>query len=144
VETPIGKVEVLGTRFNVLTREGLLKVDCFSGRVSVTVLGQQAILTQGESVVFRNGQMSSDTFDLEEKKTWQDGFFEFEDATFDEVFAEMERQFDIKIRAEGEIRSLPYHGFFDTSDLEAAFETVCFTQRLDFEEIKPGIYYVKR
>jgi transmembrane sensor len=85
VKTPIAEVEVLGTRFNVLTRGDLLKVDCFSGRVRVTALGQQAILTQGESAVFRNGRLSSDTFDLEEKKTWQDGFFEFEDATFDEV-----------------------------------------------------------
>jgi transmembrane sensor len=143
VKTPIAEVEVLGTRFNVLTRGDLLKVDCFSGRVRVTALGQQAILTQGESAVFRNGRLSSDTFDLEEKKTWQDGFFEFEDATFDEVFAEMQRQFDIKIRAGAKIRSLPYHGFFDTSNLEAALEAVCFTQGLDFEEIKPGVYSIK-
>lgn len=144
VETPLGTVEVLGTRFNVFTRGNQMIVDCFSGRVRVSSGTNQAILTQGERVVFRNGQMSSQTFDIEEVKTWKDGFFEFEDATFDEVFSEMERQFDINIKANNNIRALPYHGFFDSGNLEQAFETVCFTQGLSFEEIRKGVYRIKK
>lgn len=142
VETPSGMVEVLGTRFNVLDRGGHLRVECFSGRVRVSSGSQQIILEPGESVDFRNQQMHNQSFDLEEKKIWQDGFFEFEDATFEEVFEEMERQFDIKIQAGSEIRALPYHGFFDSSDLDEAFEIVCFTQGLQYEQIKPGVYRV--
>ncbi len=144
IKTAVGEVEVLGTRFNVFVRNNKMEVNCFSGSVRVSSGSDNIVLSRGESVVFKNEVMSTESFQLEEKKIWQDGFFEFEDATFKDVFEEMERQFDIKIRASSEIMDLPYHGFFENKDLEKTFEEVCFTQRLKYTKVRTGVYLVEK
>ncbi len=144
VQTDNGQVEVLGTRFNVFDREGQFKVDCYSGRVRVTYKEKSVILTAGKSALVRNAVLDTLSFDAEEKQLWLDGFFDFENATLREVFEEMERQFDIRIKSSEEIKALPYDGFFEKSNLDSAFYTVCFPLGCEVEKVSEDVYHVRK
>ncbi|MEM9931461.1 MAG: FecR domain-containing protein, partial [Bacteroidota bacterium] len=50
VNTPQGTVEVLGTSFNVLAREDIFEVICYTGKVRVTAGERTAELSPGQSV----------------------------------------------------------------------------------------------
>ena len=56
----------------------------------------------------------------------------------------MERQFDIVIEADETILNLTYNGYFENSDLEAAFQSVCFTQGLTPEQTGKKSYTITK
>ncbi|MEL7119366.1 MAG: FecR domain-containing protein [Bacteroidota bacterium] len=145
VNTVLGQVTVLGTRFNVYSREGVFRVECFSGKVQVIGNSQDTvILTANQQVSFKDNETDATTLLIPENRTWKAGFFEYDNVTFEEVFEEMERQFDIDIEADKAILNLTYNGYFENSDLEAAFQSVCFTQGLTPKEIGNKRYTITK
>lgn len=140
VETARGSVEVLGTSFNVNTHDGRFEVACFTGKVKVDAvgqLGQQAnILTPGKKVSLdRVSQiMQADTFNLS-RKNWYEGNIEFQTALLEDVFSEMERQFDISIEIEEEaILKEVYTGFLIRENLDSTLTVVCWPKELRWEK----------
>lgn len=144
VKTPNGQVEVLGTRFNVYTRNNELRVDCYSGRVRVSDGTNSLILTPGNRAILRNERMDSTSFELSDRQLWTDGFFDYEGVPLKAVFDEMERQFDIEIEASENILNMTYNGFFENDDLDSAFYSVCFPMGCQEREIREGVYRVEK
>jgi len=98
VKTGLNRVNVLGTTFNVCARTGLYSVTCIEGRVEVIAENEQIVLTsnmqaslRAHKLTIKNGVTSSDA------TGWKQGRFMFDDTPLQEVIAEVERQFNIKV-----------------------------------------------
>ncbi|NJB84672.1 ferric-dicitrate binding protein FerR (iron transport regulator) [Lewinella marina] len=100
VETELGEVRVLGTRFNVDSRGERLSVTCTEGRVGVTpALGDTTyLLTAGAAVELQAGRtpgvVAADTLLATD---WLTGRSIFRSRPLAEVKAELERQYNLQI-----------------------------------------------
>lgn len=138
VESNSGMVEVLGTSFNVNTRAGGLKVDCFTGKVRVSkpTMSDAEILGPLEGVRLAPGISKWQRYQVNPSRqaTWRDGMFYFEASPLIKVFAELERQFNIQIDVDEKEYMGEYSGFFETRDIDEALKSVCYPMSLTFEK----------
>ncbi len=127
VNTPKGLVTVLGTKFNVRSRNDVLDVTCQSGRVMVldkegTVLGE---LIANDALRF------TETNDIEkwnvspsEKPGWVNGIFTFKNVSLAVVLEEVERQYDVKIDASEIDSDVKISTSFSDESMEIALNTI--------------------
>lgn len=97
VKTNNGDVKVLGTQFNVYSRNQIFEVACYSGRVMVTTV-DTVFLEKGDFVSLndgglevRNGVVSN------ELKGWTDGYMYFERVPLHRVLREIEFNYGVTI-----------------------------------------------
>ncbi len=136
VVTANGTVSVLGTSFNVFSRETTLKVTCFEGKVRVTAANEtdQAILAPGDGAKLSGLSLERFAVELAEGPSWRRGMFEFDAEPLSVVFEELERQFDLEIIASPEILGSTYTGFFEKGDLEIALQAICWPKQLTYSK----------
>lgn len=129
-------VEVLGTEFNVNSRNNVFKVACYSGSVNVLVPETNPVkLTKGFSVDFEDNQLKviENPIDSINTPTWTIGEFYFQGALLSDVFEELERQFNITITVEGfSAMDRTYTGFFRNSNLTEALDLVALPMGLNY------------
>lgn len=130
-------VEVLGTEFNVNSRNKLFEVTCFGGTVNVLVPETKPVkLTKGFSVDLEDNQLKviENPIDSINTPTWTIGEFYFQGAILSDVFDELERQFNITITAEGfSPTERTYTGFFRNTNLKEALDLVALPMGLGYE-----------
>ncbi|MBK7475109.1 MAG: FecR domain-containing protein [Haliscomenobacter sp.] len=135
VETDLGKVEVLGTSFNVKSREGYFEVDCFTGKVRVTNQnGSMQVLNPGQStrIDLASGALTTPAvYDPGLTATWREGKFYFQEATLKEVFLEISRQYNVEITTAPEILGRKTTTFFELGNLDSALYKVCWPMQLN-------------
>ena len=133
VKTSLGQVEVLGTSFNVEARDGIFRVNCYTGKVKVTTsTGETTILTPQKGVVLQNGTLQERTISNRNDIAWQDQIHHFDNVPLDEVFTALERQYAIDVQYPADIGKRQYAGFFKSNDLEEALQTICWPLSLQF------------
>ena len=131
VNSPQGIVQVLGTEFNVRNWGRNLVVECYEGRVRVSKNEQAAILTQGESVMIIDGQLNSKSEIQREEPAWTSGASIFNDEVLEQVFEEVERQYDIQITYQRGDQK--FSGQFTHNDLNAALDAICIPLGLTYQ-----------
>lgn len=134
VNTAQARVRVLGTRFDVHARDGLLDVVCYEGKVSVQNLdGQPLVLMAGDAAQQRNGQnlLKEKIAEPAQQIAWKKGMYYFDNSSLKEVIAELNRQFGIEVEASG-FEQKRYTGFFSTTQPEAALKSVCAPLSLEY------------
>lgn len=138
VESKQGKIEVLGTSFNVHSRDDYFKVSCLTGRVVVTAASETDTISRGESVSWINNEYHK-TREQEINKTlsWRDGEFYYESTELRFVLDEIERQFGVSINASG-VKNRLFTGSFYRGNLEEALQIVCIPMDLDYEILEQG------
>ncbi|MEL6252943.1 MAG: FecR domain-containing protein [Bacteroidota bacterium] len=104
VETSFGKVRVLGTRFNVSTRNNRLEVVCFEGSVEVNNSdeSQKQILTAGESLQIEEDGLKSleATYSEQAYPAWLEGIYSAQDISIKEALAAFERIYGVEFEIE--------------------------------------------
>jgi transmembrane sensor len=130
---------VLGTSFNVFARDNTVRVCCFTGKVGVREVtsGAQAILTPGLGVGGQGSTLGGVEKISEKQKGWTKGEFYFSDAALDDVFAEIERQFNVKVSCTG-CENRRYSGYFNDKSLSQALELVCIPMQLTYNVASNG------
>lgn len=133
VVTDLGLVEVLGTSFDVFSREDKFRVECRTGKVQVSLKADKGFveITPGHAVELTGGELIMSSFDSN-NPDWQTGEFVYEDEPIQNVLDEMARQFNVKITTNIQGKRL-YTGRFDNEDLKKALELVCLPMSLSFE-----------
>lgn len=134
VNSQKGKVEVLGTKFNVKDRSGETEIACYEGKVRVSSqIGKTSReITEGMGVkISAENRLSDFSFVSDDKPQWTDGKFLFNEAPFYLVIAELERQYSVKVEFP-EISS-SYTGAFFDNDLKNALLLVCEPMGLTYE-----------
>ncbi|MEM9548482.1 MAG: FecR domain-containing protein [Bacteroidota bacterium] len=134
VLTDDGTVQVLGTSFNVYSREDQLSVQCETGKVSVQTSGDtESILTPNQSVTVENGKHQAGLItETVRRSTWRDGTFVYKATKIIDVASELERQFDIKINMDKSLEDTKYTGGFNRSSLETALTEVFYPVNMKF------------
>lgn len=133
VNTNLGSVQVLGTSFNVESRNERLRVICYTGRVRVTNLGGEAVeLSPGQSVSISATQMQTATVSNENDIAWQEQVHHFQERSLDEVFAELERQYAVQVQYSDTLAKRLYTGFFSSKNLEEALQNICWPTKLSY------------
>jgi len=81
VNTSLGKVEVLGTSFNVFVRDKDFEVSCKTGKVRVTIPSKsfETVIESGEIIQMKTDTIKRITRTPELLGKWQNGEFYFED-----------------------------------------------------------------
>jgi transmembrane sensor len=124
VTTPLGTVTVLGTHFNVKARENRLDVVCYEGKVRVTYNGKATVLTPHQSVTVENGKIAGGVFQVPANEPgWLGDELAFTNEKFSAVVAEIERQYDVDIKADytsGET----FSGLLPADDIYGALKTL--------------------
>ncbi len=134
-----GKIKVLGTKFNVRAWEN-------SGDVTVAVSEGKVALsdsTQENSVVITKGKMSRLSnegivsepvdVDLSQYLSWINKQIYFKNTTVDEVLAQLERWYDVKIKLQdAEINNSKITVFIDDKPLEENLNVVCAILNMRF------------
>jgi ferric-dicitrate binding protein FerR (iron transport regulator) len=133
--TPEGFVTVLGTEFNVFSRDRELRVQCYSGRVKVSdrnVL-QSAELDGGFETRLEDGLFREPVnIDTSEVASWRNGKLYFRNEPLDNVLEEAQRQFGRPVRYSGP-PNRRYTGSFNIRDLDTALKLVCLPMQLSYE-----------
>ena len=133
VSTKDGDITVLGTSFNIYSREDGFRVSCFEGRVSVSNGSVSLILNPGQTALRgSDGLFSYEDARISNAAAWLNGEFYFENAPLSSVFSEVERQFNIMF-AVRTTESMYFTGSFANKDLETALESICVPMGLDYD-----------
>lgn len=123
-----GITQVLGTSFNIYAREEIYKVTCITGTVKVrSRLGYEAIIKPNtKAEINRNGEINVLTnIETFPEISWKKNIFLFTAAPVYEVFAEIERQYGVKIDTEIKDESLYTGNFNKDQNVEDILEYVC-------------------
>ena len=137
VKTSRTIVEVLGTQFNVFNRESKDQITCYHGKVSVSSISDQnhdqsRILTQGMTAeTSTSGSVEVTTSVIKKTPEWAEGRFSFNQEPFENVIAEVERQYGVTI--EYPEMNTTYTGAFFDNDLKNALLLVCEPMGLNYK-----------
>lgn len=124
VHTEFGVVSVLGTEFNIISKEGTFKVSCYEGLVSVNYGKEIVKLPAGTEFVLESENGIKTEVSISEPN-WLNNMSVFDNATLDSVLAELEKQYNVKVNyiADNDI-FINFTGAFEHNNLENALKSV--------------------
>ncbi|MEN0006449.1 MAG: FecR domain-containing protein [Bacteroidota bacterium] len=132
VSTPNGMVQVLGTRFNVRAWGKGLRVECYEGRVLVTAQDQSLELRANQAAQLVGSKLAQAGSLDHARPLWEEGTSRFYQASAQEVFDELERQFAVRVRNKAKAAD-SFSGVFTHGDLEEALQQICIPLGLSFQ-----------
>lgn len=135
VKTGVVITQVLGTTFNVYARNNEVKVSCIEGKVAVvhSVTKQKVLLTPSQKTSLSEGELKDPVEVAKtEMATWTNGEFYYMNERLEDVFKELERQFNVKIVLKTSPGRL-YSGVFFKRDLRESLDLICIPMRLKWE-----------
>jgi len=133
IKTPNGIVQVLGTKFNVISRKNFFEVICYEGVVSVTANGVENKLTAGQAWrMIENNLIELWNIDIPQP-TWLKGESSFKSLPIKYVMNAIENQFQVKFQATNIDEKIIFTGSFGHQDLENALQSICLPLNLNFK-----------
>ncbi|WP_299547459.1 FecR family protein [Seonamhaeicola sp.] len=122
VYTDLGKVSVLGTAFNVLSRDSIFKVSCYEGLVQVTYNNENIELPAGTEFALDSGTAIKSGIAIAEPH-WLNNMSVFENASLAEVLKELEQQYNIDVEYPSSV-NVNFTGAFEHNNLENALKSI--------------------
>ena len=124
VNTTEGTVSVLGTSFNVYSRNGNFNVVCYTGKVKVSRNSDDIILNPGESVILKDGHLVKSSSDLKSAPSWINGESKFTSAKLEDVLEEFQRQYPVKVNVKRNTDE-PATIAFPHNNIDKALKIIC-------------------
>ncbi|AWI25697.1 FecR domain-containing protein [Flavobacterium pallidum] len=133
VNTSLGKVVVLGTKFNVIASGSYFEVHCDEGMVSVTSGSGTVVLKPGRSVSFYKDKFTE--WNQETKSvTDESSFFK---TPAEVVFGKIKNQYGIKINYPESVKNIGFTGAISHTDLNKAMQSICLPLGLKYKASRP-------
>ncbi|MGV6828897.1 MAG: FecR family protein [Flavobacteriales bacterium] len=132
VKTSNGVVQVLGTHFNVFSRENFFYIKCFEGLVSVSFNDTLIKLPAKNTLQIEQGVVLAHSKINSENPSWIDNESYFKNTTLALVLQEIERQYPVTINTKNINVSTRFSGTVTHTDLSLALQAVCEPLNLDF------------
>jgi len=123
VHTANGIVSVVGTQFDVKSRNHYFEVSCYEGIVKVTTRNKTEILPKGKSIRMIKEKVILAHVE-QTKPPWLDNQSSFKSVPLAEVIKELERQYGIKVITKRVDVNQLYTGGFGHDNLEQAVEAI--------------------
>lgn len=125
VKTDNGSVSVLGTEFNVRSRQNMFNAVCFEGKIRVDVQQETRELTTGNSVQFEDGVLvAEDELQNLAQPSWMTGIITFTDVPLKTALEELTAQFGITVTGAPVADNLRFTGSFPTTNASSAVQLV--------------------
>ena len=144
VNTTNGSVQVLGTSFNVFSRDSVFEVSCKTGKVKVDIptKSYSNTIVPGESVLLKSDTIKKSTLSTDLVGKWKFGEFYFNEQLLSSVLKEMERQFDVSVSIP-DSANIEFSGYFTNKNIEDALDMVCLPLGLTYEKVNQRTYAIK-
>jgi len=146
VESANGNTTVLGTSFNIYARDNNYRVTCLTGKVQVSNAARTAsvILFPDEKAEWTAGSFIKTVVESHTAIAWTTNSFVFTASPINEVFREIERQYNVRLDV-GAAVDFSYSGNFDkAADVRQVLGYVCRPFNLSFEETQPGTFRIEK
>ncbi len=131
--TSSGKVQVVGTQFNVKNRTDYFEVNCFEGQVMVTSMGKKVSLSRQESFRVLDGKVQSINVELSEVPDWRKGESKFKSVPFIQVIKELERQYNIEVESTNINTQQLFTGAFTHDNINLALKSISIPLNLSYQ-----------
>lgn len=142
VKTKFGTVSVLGTQFNVSAQDSIFGVVCYEGLVQVLYNSKTTKLPAGKA--YRIVKGTPEAFDVAViQPEWLQNMKVFEQAGIGDVFASIERHYDIKIVADDIDNSILFTGAFELDDLDNALKATTKSLNLTYETNSKNVVVIR-
>ena len=136
VLTPHGRISVLGTSFNIRTRNDGFEVGVNDGEVQVSNENSLLHLSKGQLIDVKSEFISSNILQIptDQYPDWLNRKFYCNETTLESLCLEIERTFDIKINfTNPDLKSLTITGLIEASDLDNVLQTVSILTKHKFK-----------
>jgi ferric-dicitrate binding protein FerR (iron transport regulator) len=147
VNTKNGNVQVLGTSFNVDSRQNHFQVFCYTGKVAVSDLKSQQKFTLSpyEGVQIENGMVTklSEQNKLRTEPFWKSGQEYFEEVALKNVVVDIQKYFEQKINVSPDIENIRLTGYVPTDNFETALQHITWPLELQYKKDKNQVYIYK-
>jgi ferric-dicitrate binding protein FerR (iron transport regulator) len=132
VNSSIGSVQVLGTKFNVIERENYFEVNCYEGLVSVTYKNTVYKVPAGNSFKMLNGFIMVENNVVETQPLWLQNSSSFKSMPYNYVVKELERQYNITVKYNDIYKNNLFTGNFTHTNLELALQAISIPLNLNY------------
>jgi len=145
VRSDYGKTMVLGTSFNIYSRDNDYKVTCLTGRVRVVSKAKEKVVLnpKDHAEIGVNGRIGvQNNYNTNESTAWMNNMFIFTSESISNVFREIERQYDVSIHM-GSNLDFQYSGYFSKEkSIDDVLSLICKPFGLIFEKRADGTYII--
>jgi ferric-dicitrate binding protein FerR (iron transport regulator) len=131
VNTQLGTVSILGTKFNVLQSNQLFKVDCFEGKVKVQSNNSYQVLKANENAQLEGKKLIKYTNPIN-KPGWIEGFSQFKETKLSEVILELKKYYKINIDLPENYATLKFTGKVPHNNLKAALQNIFIPMEINY------------
>ncbi|MBN1407845.1 MAG: FecR domain-containing protein [Calditrichaceae bacterium] len=148
--TDNAKIEVLGTSFNVWTRDNQTRVIVKEGTVRLSAVNSDHdfVLVQADQmsqVIENETPIGIKNIQADRYIGWIEGKLVFEHCPLDEFIGEIERQYNIDVDIQPEnIKHLKLTGTFDNLPIDQVLASVCLTFDLDYSSSGQNSYVLRQ
>lgn len=132
VSTKNGSVTVLGTEFNVNSKNDYFEVVCYEGKVSVTSSEKQYVLTPSNTVRKISENAIEKRKILEKKPSWTLGESTFKSVPIKYVILALEEKYNVVFEENQINDTLLFTGSFTHSNIDIALKTVFETLEIKY------------
>ncbi|MCG3118325.1 MAG: hypothetical protein ALAOOOJD_00504 [bacterium] len=141
VNTGTAQIRVLGTKFGIWARDEQTRVTVREGRVALRALAAPpataVVLTANQaSACPKDGNPTAPRLvDAEQRLGWLEGKIVFEQTALDEVIAELQRVYNVKIAlADPKLQQNTITGSFQNKTIESVLTSICLTLNLQYTQ----------
>ena len=131
VSTDNGTVQVLGTQFDVKSRQQLFEVVCYTGKVRVQSDTIKRILTPGKAVRIIDNAVE-DWQITSHKPAWLSGESDYYNIALKYVLDDMENRFKVQFDRSGINQNVKFTGAFPNNNLNKALISVLKPLHIDY------------
>ena len=141
-----GTTQVLGTSFNIFSRDEEYQVTCLTGKVKVTASNDKSVvllpntqvkLEEGKLIIQKNIQP-------ENAVDWINNRFFFPGTPLKDVIDEIERRYGVTIKMTDELNDRNFAGNFQKMyNVEQVLDFVCKTMQIQFEKQSENVFLIQ-
>lgn len=139
VSTKLGKVTVLGTQFNVKSRNDRFDICCYEGRVKVNYSNTEVIITKGQAVSFAKGNAIEVPAINSTKPEWLNNKLQFTKENLNNIVGELNRQYPINIEMKGSTSDQLFTGVLPMKNLDEALQILTSIYHLKIIKVEGKI-----
>ena len=144
VNTEMGKVEVLGTRFFVSEEHETMTVQCFEGKVKTDFGDNSYLLTAGKQIenveIFKKSEIHSIEISYPEVAIFKGNY---RSVSLKEIIDDMDSFFGVKIEMNVK-PDMKFSGAIETGKIENALEIVCTSLQLEYKFTDSNTIQIKK
>lgn len=145
VVSKLGTTKVLGTSFNIFSRDEVYRVICLTGRVKVTSKSKHEVvlLPNNKASIQKNGTIDVfEDIDALPEISWRNNLFMFTATPIRNVFKEIERQYGVTILADIDSYVLYTGNFTKDQNVEDILGYICPALGYKFVNKSTNVYYI--